>query len=235
MWAIATTCSRTTARWWALPDTSASAQLTPDKALVWRIVHRDNLTWIIDHGIHCANSAVHDPHYVSIGSPSTIGRRAAKNVPLPPGGPLADYVPFYFTPFSPMLLNIVTGRQGVQQRPKEEILILVTSLLKLDERKIPFVFTDRHALLQTAHFFDRANDVGRIDWQLLQNRDFRRDPEDPEKMERYQAEALVHRQVPLDALVGIMCYNQTVMQNIEVALKKRNLVLPVYARPRWYF
>jgi hypothetical protein len=38
---------------------------------------------------------------------------------------LADYVPFYFTPFSPMMLNINTGRGAVPRRPNSEICILV--------------------------------------------------------------------------------------------------------------
>jgi len=43
----------------------------------------------------------------------------------------------------------------------------------------------------------------------LQRRDFRRDPDDPEKVERYQAEALVHRCLPLETLLGIVCYTDT--------------------------
>jgi hypothetical protein len=27
--------------------------LNPQKALIWRIVHRDNLPWILDNGLHC--------------------------------------------------------------------------------------------------------------------------------------------------------------------------------------
>ena len=26
--------------------------LNPEKALIWRIVHRDNLPWILDKGVH---------------------------------------------------------------------------------------------------------------------------------------------------------------------------------------
>lgn len=28
--------------------------LNPEKALIWRIVHRDNLPWILEHGLHFA-------------------------------------------------------------------------------------------------------------------------------------------------------------------------------------
>ena len=35
-----------------------SASLNPQKALIWRIVHRDNIPWILDNGLHCGNSLV---------------------------------------------------------------------------------------------------------------------------------------------------------------------------------
>lgn len=88
--------------------------LNSDKALIWRIVHRDNLPWILDHGLHCGNGAALAPNWVSIGNPELIDKRATHPVPLPPGGFLNDYVPFYFTPFSVMMKNIHSGRSGVK-------------------------------------------------------------------------------------------------------------------------
>lgn len=29
--------------------------LNPEKALVWRIAHRDNRPWVLDNGLHCGN------------------------------------------------------------------------------------------------------------------------------------------------------------------------------------
>lgn len=50
--------------------------LNPEKALIWRIVHRDNLPWILDNGLHCGNSAVKAPNWVNIGNPELIDKRA---------------------------------------------------------------------------------------------------------------------------------------------------------------
>src|SRR3954466_10875814 len=102
------------------------ANLTPDKALIFRIVHRDNLPWILDNGLHCRNSDTFNPNYVNIGNVELIDRRNGHTVPCPPGGTLSDYVPFYFTPFSPMLLNITTGWGGITKRRNEEIVVLVS-------------------------------------------------------------------------------------------------------------
>ena len=62
-----------------------------------------------------------------------------------------------------------------------------------------------------------------------------RDVDDPKKMSRCQAEALVYRHLPTAGLLGIVCYTEQLKLVIEQQLRARNLALPVYARTRWYF
>jgi hypothetical protein len=152
-----------------------------------------------------------------------------------PGGVLGDYVQFYFTPFSVMLRNIHTGWNGIKQVPNEDIVILVSSLYRVKDLGLPFLFTDSHAYSNLARYFDDLTYLDHIDWPLLQRRDFMRDPEDPGKLERYQAEGLVHRHVPLAALLGIMCYTDAVRDDIESKMRVQGLALPVHTRPNWYF
>lgn len=209
--------------------------LNAEKALIWRITHRDNLAWILDNGVHCGNSALRSPAWVSIGNAELIDKRSRHPVPLPPGGVLGDYVPFYFTPFSVMMRNIHTGWGGVQQRRNDEIVILVSSLPHIQGLGLPFLFTDSHAYYQWANFYDDLVHLDKIDWPLLQRRDFKRDPDDPAKFERYQAEALIHQLLPVAGLLGVMCYTDVLKQGIEQTIQARGLNLPVFARPAWYF
>ena len=137
-----------------------SKDLNPQKALIFRIAHRDNIPWILDNGLHCRNSKVIDPHYVDIGNPDLISKRNGHPVPLRPGGTLSDYVPFYFTPFSIMLYNIKTGWAGIRKRDNHEIVIMISSLYALQKKGISFLFTDRHAYMATAQFF---SDLARLD------------------------------------------------------------------------
>ena len=118
--------------------------LNPEKALIWRIIHRDNLPWILDNGLHCASSEVQAAQYVNIGNVDLIDKRRTRCVPIAPAGFLSDYVPFYFTPFSVMMKNIHSG-WSVQQRNNDEIVILVSSLHRVAELDLPFVFTNAHA------------------------------------------------------------------------------------------
>ncbi len=93
--------------------------LNPEKALIWRIVHRDNLPWILDNGLHCASSELQAPQYVNIGNVDLIDKRRTRCVPIAPAGVLSDYVPFYFTPFSVMMKNIHSGWSVQQQQRRD--------------------------------------------------------------------------------------------------------------------
>jgi ssDNA thymidine ADP-ribosyltransferase, DarT len=208
--------------------------LNPEKALIWRIVHRDNLAWILDNGLHCANSDILSPNYINIGNTDLIDKRRHRPVPIAPGGTLADYVPFYFTPFSVMMMNIHSGR-GVLQRDNEEIVILVSSLLHVQGIGLPFVFTNVHAYLDWTDYYSDLGQLDKVDWNILQRRDFRRDPDDLQKIERYQAEALIFEHLPINGLLGIVCYTEQLKQVIEQKIQARGLNLQVYARRRWYF
>jgi len=212
-----------------------SASLNPEKALIWRIVHRDNIPWILDNGLHCGNSSVQAENWVNIGNPELISKRAEHPVRTAPGGTLHDYVPFYFTPFSPMLMNIHSGRGGITQRTNEEIIILVSSLRKFAAQNLPFAFTDSHAYYNWANYYTNLNDLNQIDWPILQARDFRRDPDDPGKFERYQAEALIWKHCPITLLSGMVCCCEDVRLQLESWLSQRNLTIPVHIRAGWYF
>lgn len=208
--------------------------LNPEKALIWRIVHRDNVPWILSNGLHCRNSTLQDPNYVNIGSAELISKRATHPVPIQPGGYLNDYVPFYFTPFSVMMRNILSGR-GVTQRSNDEIVILVSSLHLLAEQGLPFVFTDSHAYNQYARFYSQLSDLDKINWPILQQRNFKRDPEDPLKFEQYQAEALVYQHVRVTALLGLICYTPDLKDALEQQVAANHLEIKVHAMPGWYF
>jgi hypothetical protein len=215
--------------------TSAAAQLTPEKALIFRVTHIANVPWILEHGLHCRNAGVCDPNYREIGDPDLIDKRAHREVQVPPRGTLSDYIPFYFTPFSPMLYKIKTGHQGINQIPMPDIVVLVSSLHKLTEQGVEFVFTDRHAYLQTASFSRSMEDLKLLDWRSLRARDFKRNPDDPGKFERYQAEALIHRHLPLNALAGVACNGPAQRSAVEAEVAQRGLGLQVLAMPEWYF
>ncbi|WP_439153572.1 type II toxin-antitoxin system toxin DNA ADP-ribosyl transferase DarT [Xenorhabdus littoralis] len=164
-----------------------------------------------------------------------MSKRANHPVPIPPGGTLNDYIPFYFTPFSPMLKNIHSGWGGIKQRNNSEIVILVSSLHKLNKMNVSFIFTDSHAYYMCSNFYSDIADLGKIDWPIIQAKDFKRDPNDPAKFERYQAEALIHNHCPIKAFIGIVCYSAEDKQYLEELIEQSGHDVQVIARPKWYF
>jgi hypothetical protein len=173
---------------------------------------------------------------VSIGNAELIEARKRRVVAIAPGGTLADYIPFYFTPYTPMLYNIKTGYGGVPQRRNEEIVVLVSSLHELRRYGVAYVFTDRHAKLQTAMFYDDDSKLAEaVDFNLLQGRDFERDPERPDKVERYQAEALAHQHVPVTAILGLGCYTSAIRNQLETTCLDLKVNVKVAHRSEWYF
>lgn len=209
--------------------------LTPDKAFIFRITHISNVPWILDHGLHCTSSEVHDPAFRPIGDPDLIKKRAVRAIPPPWHGTISDYVTFYFTPLSPMLLNIRTGYRGIEKLPMSDIAIIVSSLPMLASEGIDFVFSDCHAYLAEAQFSSDLANLHRIDWDILCAHDFQNTIEDQGKMQRYQAEALVREHVPVAALHGIACHGQAECGRIQEEVDRRGLDLKVIARPGWFF
>lgn len=64
--------------------------LNAERARIFRIIHRDNVPWILEHGLHAATSRVLDPNFKNIGNPDLIGKRAQRVVAVGPGGTLSD-------------------------------------------------------------------------------------------------------------------------------------------------
>lgn len=155
-------------------------------------------------------------------------------MPVAPGGTVADYVPFYFTPRSPMLHNVLTGRNGVTLRRATEIVVLVSSLDRLEEHGITFVIADRNASLAHTTFGIGRQFVAQLPWRDLQASDYRRDFNRPDKVERYMAEALIHRHLPVDALLGIITRDESAQVIVNQAIAATGVNVPIRVRGSWY-
>lgn len=134
-----------------------------------------------------------------------------------------------------MLYNIVTGYNGIIRRERDDIVMIVSSLWSLQASGVEFVFTNLHALVACAEFFNDVSALDIIDWDLLRARDFQRSDTDPGKAERYQAEALAHRHVPMEAVLGVACYSETSKTRVLKMLKEAGVELKVIVKSDWFF
>jgi hypothetical protein len=207
----------------------------PTPTLIYRITHHRNLPWILDHGVHSRASPGQDPDFVNIGNKDLIDHRAHRAVPCAPLGRLNDYVPFYFSPHSLMLFQIHKGGvEGVSVK-QGEIIFLVSSIERLTELRIPFIFTDGHAYPNNTTYFTDAAELTKLDWATIQSKDFKKRLDDPDRSRRYQAECLVHQRLPVEALLGIACKDETGLNYVQREIAARNLQLQAATRSTWYF
>lgn len=44
------------------------SKLNANNAFIWRIVHHNNLPWILDNGLHCSSSSTQSSNWVDIGN-----------------------------------------------------------------------------------------------------------------------------------------------------------------------
>lgn len=136
----------------------------------------------------------------------TTSRGAAHFVPCGAGGTLADYVPFYFAPRSPMLYAITGGLVSVAAARTEEIVYLVSSTQTLRAAGLTVIASNRHAELDYAEITDHDEALDRdgfIDWPLMTATYWNNTPDDPDRKERRQAECLVHPLVPWQLIEGV--------------------------------
>jgi hypothetical protein len=208
-------------------------KFSPNNPRIYRLTHFQNLRWIIANGLHSRNSEHQDPDFHPIGNQEIIDERENRIVPIEPGGTLGDYIPFYFTPFTPMYQNIWSGFRKIPRVQKVDLVFIVANLASLSARSIKWVFSDRHAKLDYAKFYGNLADLEDLDWAGWQARDYKRDLDRPEKFERYQAEALIHKHIPLDALSGLVCHSLERQEKLKLMIAAGNVPLKVACQPEW--
>jgi hypothetical protein len=86
-----------------------------------------------------------------------------------------------------------------------------------------------------ARSFRRLEDLDQVDWPILQSRDFKRDNNNLGKTDRYQAEALVWKHLPVEGILGICCYTDGVRDGLKARADALGLSVSVLNKSEWYF
>lgn len=203
---------------------------------IYHITHIRNLPSILEQGgLWCDGEAARQRLCtVAIAHDHIKHRRANRRVPLGPGGSLADYVPFYFAPRSPMLYAICQGAVEGYGGGQENVLHLVSSAERIAQEGLRFAYTEGHAVMAPSEFYDDLKDLGRIDWPLMRSRYWFDTDEDPDRKRRRQAEFLVHRFAPLPCLLEIGVMTEPVAQRVSEILG-RDSALGAKVRRNWYY
>lgn len=201
-----------------------------NKTYLYRMTHIQNIPHILQYGITHIRSPLSNGSYVPIGDGSLISTR--NGFMLDNGKKLGDYVPFYFGVLTPMLYVIQNGYNQVKVTPAEDIVYCVTSAQHIIDSKLDFVFTDGHAIEAISTQYDQTsiNDIDHLlDFKAIKDRNFK-DPSDLDKKRRKQAEFLVDGDIPIEAIIGYIVYNENAQkQLLAMGIEANKIkILPTY-------
>jgi len=201
---------------------------------LYRIIHIQNVEYILRNGIYTNGHIKRDPNYVNIGDTQLIAHRNDHPVKLEGYGNLGDYVPFYFGPHSPMLYKIRTGN-GVTQFPQSDIVYFIVNAQSLIHEEVRFVFTNGHAKNNFTEFYTDLNDLSEIDWEVVYLRKWNNTIDNMDRMRRKQAEFLIHGHVPINLIDRIVVYNQEKFNFVETLLRNVGLDIPLSVNTNLYY
>jgi hypothetical protein len=201
---------------------------------IYHITHMQNLPSILAAGRLWSDAQRVELSLdtVNIGYSHIKERRRRRRAATATGGMLGDYVPFNFCKRSVMLYVIhrdsVDGYDGGQ----EPVVHLVSSVGRAIQSGRPWAFTDRHAELAYAKYFESIADEGEVDWSVMT---FRYWAESDETKEKRQAEFLLHDWCPFDVFQEIGVMSQEVADQVTAMLQNTGFSPRVTVQRSWYY
>lgn len=177
------------------------------KIYLYRMTHIDNIPHILQFGFTHASSENANKAYAPIGDGSLIATR--RNRQLENGKMLGDYIPFYFATRTPMLYVLQNGYNMVKPTAPENVVYCVTSVQKIIDLNLEFLFTDGHAVDSFTTYFEPSeiNNINKhIDFQAI-NATIWKSETDLDLKRRKEAEFLVLGDIAPEAIIGFCTYN----------------------------
>jgi hypothetical protein len=191
---------------------------------------------ILQQGLVTKHHMLADDRYANIGHTEIIDVRSNTMVRLPDYGLMGEYVPFYFTPRSIMLYNIVTGYRvpEVPQINRSKLLVircLIDRLIQLPR----WFFTDGQGNDMATKHYNDLKQLDQIDWHSIQRSNFSKSNEDYDRPRRYQAEFLVHQEVPITHIESLHVVDQSAANQVQATLEQNQSSLAVHVTPHYFF
>ncbi|APF16812.1 hypothetical protein Calab_0893 [Caldithrix abyssi DSM 13497] len=210
----------------------------PRPTPIYRIIHVDNLAVCLKRGgFHAPNNVPDDGlKYRTIHNVGIQNVRRQRTIPCGPRGTMHDYVPFYFGPRSPMLLQLHTGEVNGYHEGQEPIIYIVTTVEKVLKHSLQFVFSDGQGIKAFTTWYDNLKDLNRIDWEMVYADYWADTLDDMDRQRRKQAEFLIYQFCPIEAVTEIGVLNNRMKQKVETILQKFGINnIPVNIHRDWYY
>lgn len=196
----------------------------------FRMVHINNVPYIMKNGIIHHDSPLADPSYITIGDNEVIRKRKQETYN---GLNLDGYIPFYFGPRTPMLYVIQYGKNGVLKRSAEELVYCVIRLQDIMDSHLSGCFTDGHAMSEITNIYD-ITELANIDKYVNVADVFEkywRDENDLDLKRRKEAELLVKENIPSKFIRGFIVYNEKAKETLIAY----GVTQPIAICPSYYY
>jgi len=208
----------------------------PDIVRLFRIIHIDNVDYLLRNGMYTRHNEKADPDYINIGDNDLIANRNDYPVPIdPPNGSLGEYVPFYFGPLSPMLLKIKDGNGGIKKRPQSDIVYVICRLDTVIRQCEEWCFTDGHAKNKMTEFYNDEGNLDEIDWEIVVERYWANTEDDFDRMRRKQAEFLIKHRVPVECISHIIVFDEQKRNLVQEIIDELELNIKVLIHKPYYY
>jgi len=202
---------------------------------LYHFTHQTNLEAILTAGCLNCDSAMADHSRAVVGNCDIKARRKKCEVTVHPFGVVADYVPFYFAPRSPMLYLIHKGNVPGCKYGQEEVIYLC-ALAEEVAPECAYCYTDRNAAQSLASFSKDIKDIDQnVDMPLMEERYWHDTAEDLGRKDRRMAEFLVHQFFPWNLVKGIGVYGEANSRYVQAVLGRHGQTTPVKVVRDWYF
>jgi hypothetical protein len=200
---------------------------------LYRITHIENLAGLLARGCDCSPNVAKAENITkrAISHKDIMDKREHAAVRVPPGGVVADYVPFYFGPKSPMLYAIKQGKVEGYQGQKE-LIYLVTTAEAVVAQNLPFMFTDGHGIISYVNHYNQLADLPKLFWNVI-NAKYWSDFVDGRC--KRQAEFMVKEQFPLNLVQEIGVMDEGMRQQVENLVAASAFRPLIKVRREWYF
>ncbi len=205
---------------------------------IYHFTHANNLPGILGaDSLYCKNKLPTDTQIVDISLQNLQEKRRNRRVGCGPGGILHDYVPFLFATRSPMMFLISRGGVEGRSRNTTPLIYLVSSVERVQESGLSFVFSDGHPIVALSRFYDDAAELDKVDWQVMNSRYWKDTEEDVDRERRRQAEFLIHEALPWELVEFLAVKNSDLKRRLEQYLAGEwpGRMKPVRVEPGWYF
>ncbi len=198
---------------------------------IYRMLHIENLPYILANGITHKDSPNADTNFIGIGDLSLINNRNTRRVNIDNGDTfnvieniiLGDFIPFYFGIKMPMLYVIQQGGNFVEKANKpEDIIYLACSIEAIVNSGLLFYFSDGHATDYLTSFYNKdkiSQLLDIIDWAAVKQ-PYWGGQENLNIKRKKQAEFLVQGDIPSNCIIGYVCFNEAAKQRlVEYGIK----------------